>query len=175
MGQYCYIHIFAVISRFPLKTVHPFRNFLAVLPPPTLYGVENSEKIFWIHASNIACGVWGAGEGWTCVKWKTPQKCSIHELTTGVKEAKSLFCPKTHPAQQRFELKRKGRGQVPQLLCLTIIVTYFMFNFYLQHPPHTPSTPSPTDSISGGNPCIWRSLSQHPASHKDTIRVIQNL
>ena len=44
MGQYCYIHIFAVISRFPLKTVHPFRNFLAVLPPPTLYKVENSEK-----------------------------------------------------------------------------------------------------------------------------------
>ena len=57
VGQYCYIHIFAVISRFPLKTVHPFRNFLAVLPPPTLYGVENSEKKFWIHASNIACGV----------------------------------------------------------------------------------------------------------------------
>ena len=24
----------SVISRFPLKTVHPFRNFLAVLPPP---------------------------------------------------------------------------------------------------------------------------------------------
>ena len=23
-----------VISRFPLKTVHPFRNFRAVLPPP---------------------------------------------------------------------------------------------------------------------------------------------
>ena len=29
--QYSY---FSVISRFPLKTVHPFRNFLAVLPPP---------------------------------------------------------------------------------------------------------------------------------------------
>ena len=25
---------FSVISLFPLKTVHPFRNFLAVLPPP---------------------------------------------------------------------------------------------------------------------------------------------
>ena len=25
-----------------------------------------------------------------------------------------------------------------------------MFNFYLQNPPHTPSTPSPIDSISGG-------------------------
>ena len=29
--QYSY---FSVISRFPLKTVHPFRNSLAVLPPP---------------------------------------------------------------------------------------------------------------------------------------------
>ena len=34
LGQYCNIHIFSVISRFPLKTVHSFRNFLAVLPPP---------------------------------------------------------------------------------------------------------------------------------------------
>ena len=36
----------------------------------------------------------------------------------------------------------------PQLLCLSSP----MFNFYFQHPPHTPSTPSPTDSISGGEP-----------------------
>ena len=53
--QYSY---FSVISRFPLKTVHPFRNFLAVLPPPTLYKVETRKK-FWIHASNIVCGVRG--------------------------------------------------------------------------------------------------------------------
>ena len=35
--QYTY---FPVISRFHLKTVHHFRNFLAVLPPPTLYKGE---------------------------------------------------------------------------------------------------------------------------------------
>ena len=29
--QYSY---FSVISQFPLKTAHHFRNFLAVLPPP---------------------------------------------------------------------------------------------------------------------------------------------
>ena len=51
--QYSYFH---VISRFPLKTVHPFRNSLVVLPPPTLYKVETRKK-FWIHASNIVCGV----------------------------------------------------------------------------------------------------------------------
>ena len=53
--QYSY---FSVISRFPLKTAHPFQNLLAVLPPPTLYKVETLKK-FWIHASNIVCGVRG--------------------------------------------------------------------------------------------------------------------
>ena len=51
--QYSY---FSVISRFPLKPVHPVRNFLAVLPSPTPYKVETRKK-FWIHASNIVCGV----------------------------------------------------------------------------------------------------------------------
>ena len=58
------IFIFSVISRFPLKTVQRFRNFLAVLPPPTLYKVETRKK-FWIHASNIVCGVrGGVGPVW---------------------------------------------------------------------------------------------------------------
>ena len=39
--QYSYFH---VISRFPLKTVHPFRNSLVVLPPPTLYKVETRKN-----------------------------------------------------------------------------------------------------------------------------------
>ena len=46
--QYSY---FSVISRFS-----HFRNFLVVLPPPTLYKVETRKK-FWIYASNIVCGV----------------------------------------------------------------------------------------------------------------------
>ena len=57
LGQYCNIHIF-VISRFPLKTVQPFGKFLAVLPHPTLYKLETRKK-FWIHVSNIVCGVRG--------------------------------------------------------------------------------------------------------------------
>ena len=49
---------FSVICRFPLKTVHHFLNFLAVLPPPTLYKVElETQNKFRIHASNIVCGV----------------------------------------------------------------------------------------------------------------------
>ena len=53
--QYSY---FSVICRFPLKRVRLSRNFLAVLPPPTLYKVETQKK-FGIHASNIVCGVRG--------------------------------------------------------------------------------------------------------------------
>ena len=40
--QYSY---FSVISRFLLKTVQHFRNFVAVLPPPTRYKVETRKKI----------------------------------------------------------------------------------------------------------------------------------
>ena len=54
MLQYSY---FSVISRPPLKTVHPFRSSL---PPPTLYKVETRKK-FWMHASNI--DMWGEGRG----------------------------------------------------------------------------------------------------------------
>ena len=49
---------FFVISRFPLKTMHHFRNFLALLPALTLYKVETRKKS-WIHAFNIVCGVRG--------------------------------------------------------------------------------------------------------------------
>ena len=39
--QYLY---FSVSSRFPLKRVCLSRNFLAVLPPPTLYKVETLKE-----------------------------------------------------------------------------------------------------------------------------------
>ena len=40
--RYLYV---PVISRFPHKKVHPFRNFLPVLPPPPLYKVEATLEI----------------------------------------------------------------------------------------------------------------------------------
>ena len=49
--QYSY---FSVISRFPLKTVHPFRNFLAVLPPPSMpYACSHSFFGYWFHYMRI--------------------------------------------------------------------------------------------------------------------------
>ena len=42
------ISIFFCHSGFLHKTVHLFRNFLAVLPPPTLYGYNaETRKTFW--------------------------------------------------------------------------------------------------------------------------------
>ena len=59
--QYSYS---SVISRFHLERVRLSRNFLAVLPHPTLYKLETRKK-FWIYASNIVCGVrGGVGPVW---------------------------------------------------------------------------------------------------------------
>ena len=58
LGTFLQYSYFSFISWFPLKTVHPFRNCLAVLPPSTLYNC-----------------LWGEGRGWTFVNWKTSQKC----------------------------------------------------------------------------------------------------
>ena len=49
--QYSY---FSVISRFPLKTVHPF-HFLAVVPSPTLYKVETRYKILDTRVQHCLC------------------------------------------------------------------------------------------------------------------------
>ena len=71
VGQYFNIYIFLSFSRFLLKTVHPFRHFLAVLPPRTLSKVETWKKILDTRVQHC---LWGEGRGWTCVHWKTPQK-----------------------------------------------------------------------------------------------------
>ena len=57
--QYSY---FSVMSRFPLTRVHPFRNFLAVLPPPPYTKLKLGKKV-WIHASNIVCCLLFVGVG----------------------------------------------------------------------------------------------------------------
>ena len=54
---------FSVISGFRHKTVHPFRHFLAVLPPPTLYKAENRKKN--LDTCDQLC-LWREGRGWAC-------------------------------------------------------------------------------------------------------------
>ena len=48
---------YSVISGFPLKTVHLFRNLLAVLSPPTLYKVETRK----ILDTRVQHCLWGEG------------------------------------------------------------------------------------------------------------------
>ena len=66
---------FSVISGFPNKTVHPFWNFFAVLPPPlspTLYKVETRKVIL---DTRVQLCLWDERRGWACVDWKIPKKC----------------------------------------------------------------------------------------------------
>ena len=58
------IHIFFFISRFPHKIVHPFQFFLQFALPPPYTKLKHGKK-FWIHTSNIDCGVrGGVGPMW---------------------------------------------------------------------------------------------------------------
>ena len=58
LGQYCDIHIFLPFLGSLLKQCIFFEILLQFSLPPTLYKDETRKK-FWIHASNIVCGVRG--------------------------------------------------------------------------------------------------------------------
>ena len=100
--QYSY---FSVFSRFPYKIVHPFQNFLAVLPPPTLYKVETLKKILDTRVQHC---LWGEGRGWTCENWKTLQKCKcvfktfVHDILKKRWEEKRQFCEVFKPVKVFF-------------------------------------------------------------------------
>ena len=66
------IFIFFCYFWVPSLNSSAFSNFLAVLPPPTLYRVETQKKIMDTRVQHC---LWGEERGWTCVNWKTPQKC----------------------------------------------------------------------------------------------------
>ena len=73
--QYLYFSVCSIyIFRFPLKTVHPFQNFLAVLPPPHPIQSWNSEKILDTRVQHC---LWGEGRGWTCWNGKLPRKAKV--------------------------------------------------------------------------------------------------
>ena len=95
LGQYCNIHnYFFVISRFPHKTVHPFGNFLVVLPPPTLCKVETRKKILDTRVQHCLWVRGGAGPLWI---GKRPRHAK---------------CPKTfvHAGLSEKEVGRKKRA-----------------------------------------------------------------
>ena len=58
-----------------------FRNFLAVLPPPTLHKLETLKKFL---DTGVQHCVWGEGRGSTWVNWKTPQKCKSLSMIVGL-------------------------------------------------------------------------------------------
>ena len=62
------------------ESVHPLRNFLAVLHPPTLQcNIETQKEIL---DTGVQRCLWGGGKGWACVNSK-----KLHKLMQ--------MCPKT--------------------------------------------------------------------------------
>ena len=81
--QYSY---FSVISRFPLKRVHPFRNFLAVIPPPPYTKLKLGKNSGYTRPTLLV----GWGEGLDlCEMENSPetQKCPktfVHDCSLSV-------------------------------------------------------------------------------------------
>ena len=71
LGQYCNIHIFLSFLGSLLKQCILFEIFLQFSLPHPIQS-WNSEKILDTRVQHC---LWGEGRGWTCVNWKTPQKC----------------------------------------------------------------------------------------------------
>ena len=88
--QYAY---FSVFSRFPLKTEHHFRNFLALLPPPPYTKLKLEKNSGYTRPTLFV----GKGRRWTCVNWKTPQKSKSvpRRLSMIVDYTELLYCMKT--------------------------------------------------------------------------------
>ena len=88
--QYAY---FSVISPFPLKTVHHFRNFLALLPPRPYTKLKLEKNSGYTRPTLFV----GKGRGQTCVNWKTPQKRKSvpRRLSMIVDYTELLYCMKT--------------------------------------------------------------------------------
>ena len=94
LGQYCNIHIFSVISRFPLKTAF-FSKFSCSSPSPHPIQSWNSETILDTRVQHC---LWGDGRGWTWVNWKTPQKCKCPKIFVLIVED----CTKVHKKKKKL-------------------------------------------------------------------------
>ena len=87
---------FSVISLFPLKTVHPFRNFLAVLPPPPYTKLKLGKNSGYTRPTLFV----GWGEG-----------LDLCELENAPETQK---CPKTFVHDCSFKCRWSGWAQSKQ-------------------------------------------------------------
>ena len=139
MLQYSY---FSVISRFPLKTVHPFRHFLAVLPPLTQSW--NSEKVldtrFSLDASNIVCGVrGGVGSVWTGKHPRNAKMPQDHDCRLKARLCYNCQCQSLHFVHSRTLMLTDKLKTIPHdlnvgkiLLMMYIFLQGLHFNTYFK-------------------------------------------
>ena len=110
LGQYYYnIHIFRSFLGSLLKQCSLFEIFCSSACPHSIQR-WNSEKIL---DTRVQHWLWGEGRGWTCVNWKTPQKCK---------------CPKTFVHECSF----KPRYNPKQLYCF-VVLTYLADDQHLSN------------------------------------------
>ena len=70
-GQHCNIHIFLPFLGFLLKQCILFEIFLQFFLPPPYTKLKLGKNSGYTRSKLL----WGEGRGWTCVNWKTFQKC----------------------------------------------------------------------------------------------------
>ena len=115
---------FSVISGFPHKKVHPFRNFLAVLP--SSHPIQ--KKKYWIHASNFICGV-RAGLG----------LCELENAPEMQKYPETFVYDCSLSTDAPFPPKKKNRGESLFLLGEGYLCTGYVFT-HTQNSPVEPNT-----------------------------------
>ena len=78
LGQFCYIRIFLSFFSSLLKLPASLLKISCSSPSPPPYTKLKLERKKNLDTCLQLC-LWGEGRGWTCVNWKTPQKCHVHD------------------------------------------------------------------------------------------------
>ena len=73
-GQYCIIHIFLSFLGSLIKQCTLFEFFLQFSLPPPYTKLKLGKKM---QDTLVQHCLRGEGRGWTCVNWKTSQKCKV--------------------------------------------------------------------------------------------------
>ena len=84
--------------------MHPFRNFLAVLPPPPYTKLKLVKKV-WIHESNV---VWGLRGGVGPMRiGKHPRNASVPRLLTMIVDV-NMYSPRIARENESHVMKVCG-------------------------------------------------------------------
>ena len=81
LGQYCIIHIFLSFLGYLIKRCTLFEIFLQFSLSQPYTKLKLGKKS---QDTPVQHCLRSEGRGWTCVNWKTPQKCSVPRLLSRI-------------------------------------------------------------------------------------------